>query len=164
MSNRQLGLVAPHVRIMARAFDVRHLYLLRKAGVDVALREVFSSSLELAVEALKSLGLHPFKVEKMARAFRKHDEAGLEERFGAWDENPDIVRNRAFLRMVREHHDALAEVMATDRLQLHDRSERGWTPPPKGYTSKLDGDSESEARPGRRVHEGSKSEGEQPAS
>jgi monovalent cation:proton antiporter-2 (CPA2) family protein len=127
----------PKVKILARAFDVKHLYQLRKAGVDVALREVFSSSLELGMAALKLLGLHPFKVEKMAREFRKHDAEGLELRYATWDDNPDIAQNPSFLKMVREHREALVDVMSADRLQLHDRTERGWTPPPKGYRKRL---------------------------
>jgi hypothetical protein len=123
----------PRLKILARAFDINHLYLLKKAGADLAVREMFASSLELGAEALKTLGMHPFKVRKMARAFRRHDEAGLNQRYELWDENPDIARNKAFLARVIEHAETLKEVMETDRLQLHDRTERGWTPPPKGY-------------------------------
>ena len=53
----------PRVKILARAFDVNHLYLLRKAGVDLAVREMFDGSLALGTEALKTLGMHPFVVE-----------------------------------------------------------------------------------------------------
>jgi CPA2 family monovalent cation:H+ antiporter-2 len=127
----------PRVKILARAFDVNHLYLLEKAGVDLAIREVFDGSLRLGMEALKALGMHPFKVEKMGHAFRRHDQAGLDQLYELWDENPDIARNRAFLARAREHGETLKEMMEADRLQLHDRSERGWTPPPKGYTKGL---------------------------
>ncbi len=119
----------PAVRILARAFDVNHLYLLREAGADVALREVFDTSLRLGAEALKQLGMHPFKVEKMARAFRRHDEAGLDQLYELWDEHPDIARNRAFLARAREHRETLAHLMETDRLQRHNLTERAWTPP-----------------------------------
>jgi voltage-gated potassium channel Kch len=47
----------PQVRILARAFDVGHLYLLRKAGADLAVREAFEASLETGVAALEALGL-----------------------------------------------------------------------------------------------------------
>ena len=105
--------------------------------LDLAVREVFDASLELGAEALKTLGLHPFKVEKMARAFRRHDETGLDQLYHLWDENPDIARNRAFLSRAKEHGESLKEMMEADRLQLHDRSERGWTPPPKDYIKDL---------------------------
>jgi monovalent cation:proton antiporter-2 (CPA2) family protein len=127
----------PQVKILARAFDVNHLYLLKQAGVDIAVRETFDSALGLGAEALKVLGHHPFRVEKMARAFRLHDEEGLEQMYELWDENPDFSRNRALLARAREHGASLKEAMTSDRLQLHDRSERGWTPPPKGYADEL---------------------------
>ena len=127
----------PQVKILARAFDVNHLYLLNKAGVDLAVREMFDGSLELGKEALKTLGMHPFKVEKMSRAFRRHDHAGLDNLYELWDENTAMSRNRAYLARAREHGATLKEMMETDRLQLHDRTERGWTPPPKDYAEKL---------------------------
>lgn len=34
----------------------------------------------------------------------------------------------------------LKDLMEADRMQLHDRSERGWTPPPKHYADKLGDD------------------------
>jgi voltage-gated potassium channel Kch len=124
----------PHVKILARAFDINHLYLLKKAGVDVAIREMFNSSLELGAEALKALGMHPFRVRKMADAFRRHDLEGLAKRYDLWDENPDISSNRAFMASARAHGETLRDLMSKDRSQFHDRTERGWTPPPRNYT------------------------------
>jgi voltage-gated potassium channel Kch len=127
----------PQVKVLARAFDVNHLYLLRKAGADLSVRELFDASLALGTEALKELGVHPFKVRKMAQAFRRHDRDGLDELYGLWDENPDISRNRAFIARAKAHRETLSDMMEMDRLQLHDRTERGWTPPPKGYTNDM---------------------------
>ena len=133
----------PDVKIIARAYDVNHLYLLKQAGADLAVREVFDSSLKVGIEALKSLGMHPFKVEKMARVFRKHDQDGLDKLYDLWDENPDISANRAFLATAKAHGETLGEMMEFDRSHLHDRTERGWTPPPRHYTDQLtDSDNE----------------------
>ena len=128
----------PHVKILARAYDQNHLYLLKKAGADVVVREMFNASLELGAETLKALGTHPFRVHKMAQAFREHDEAGLEQRYELWDKNPDIAQNKAFLARAREHGERLQESMEADRIQFHDRSDRGWTPPPKDYADKFE--------------------------
>ena len=114
----------PRVKIIARAFDVNHLYLLKKAGVDLAIREVFDASLELGAEVLKMLGVDPQKVEEMARTFRQHDEVGLDKLYDLWDENPDIARNRAFIARAKEHGETLKEMMTTDQLLLHDRTDR----------------------------------------
>ena len=124
----------PQVKVLARAYDQNHMYLLKKAGADVALREMFGSSLELGTEVLKALGMHPFRVHKMSQAFREHDEAGIEQRYELWDENPDMASNKAFMARAREHGERLQELMESDRIEFHDRSERGWTPPPRHYT------------------------------
>ena len=130
----------PHVKIFARAFDQNHMYLLKKAGADVTVREMFNSSLELGAEVLKALGMHPFRVHKMSQAFREHDEAGIEQRYELWDENPDFASNKAFLARAREHGERLQEMMESDHIQFHDRSERGWTPPPKDYLDHIEDD------------------------
>jgi len=130
---RRVRHLYPQVKIFARAFDVNHLYLLKNAGADLAVREVFEGSVTIGAEALKDLGTHPFKVEKMVRAFRRHDAAGLEHLYELWDENPDIAGNRAYLSRAREHAETLQAMMEADRSQLHDRTERAWTPPPKDY-------------------------------
>lgn len=128
----------PEVTILARAYDVRHLYLLKKAGVDVAVREMFEGSLETGRETLRAIGVHPFKVEKLSRAFKKHDVTGLEKLYELWDEETDIAKNRAYLAGASEHGESLKQLMETDRMAFHDRSERGWTPPPKGYASQFE--------------------------
>jgi monovalent cation:proton antiporter-2 (CPA2) family protein len=127
----------PQVTTLARAFDVNHLYLLNKAGADIAVRELFDASLVIGKETLKAVGMHPFKVEKMSQAFRRHDFAGLDSLYELWDENTAMSSNKAYLARAREHGATLKDLMETDRLQLHDRSERGWTPPPKGYADQF---------------------------
>ena len=127
----------PQVKTLARAFDVNHLYLLNKAGADIAVRELFDASVELGKEALIAVGMHPFKVHKMSQAFRRHDQAGLDSLYELWDVDTAMSSNKAYLARAREHRATLKDLMETDRLQLHDRSERGWTPPPKHYAEKL---------------------------
>jgi monovalent cation:proton antiporter-2 (CPA2) family protein len=130
----------PEVQVLARAYDQNHHYLLHQAGADVIERELFHSSLALGGEAMKRLGMHPFRVRNMLHAFRRHDRAGMEQRYALWDENPDMASNKAFLASAREHGERLAESMESDRIEFHDRSERGWTPPPKDYTDHIDED------------------------
>ncbi|MES9993834.1 MAG: monovalent cation:proton antiporter-2 (CPA2) family protein [Candidatus Thiodiazotropha sp.] len=128
----------PQVKTLARAYDVRHLYLLRKAGVDIAVREMFEGSMEAGKAILKAVGMHPFKVEKLSQAFRRHDQAGVDKLYEFWDVDTDIGRNRAYLAGASEHRESLKKLMETDRVQLHDRTDRGWTPPPKGYAEKIE--------------------------
>ena len=128
----------PEVQVLARAYDQNHHYLLHQAGADVIERELFHSSLALGGEAMKRLGMHPFRVRNMLHAFRRHDRAGMEQRYALWDANPDMASNKAFLASAREHGERLAESMEADRIEFHDRSERGWTPPPKDYTDEIE--------------------------
>lgn len=119
----------PQVTILARAFDVRQLYLLNKAGADFVLRELFDASLNLGMRALIELGAHPYKVRKMAQAFIDHDLQGIEQLNEVWDQNIDFTRNSAYLRQFIEHSETLSERIMTDSLQNHDRGEDSWTPP-----------------------------------
>ncbi len=128
----------PGLCVVARAFDMDHLYLLRTAGADVAVREVFAASLEVGAATLRALGQHPFAVEQLKRAFRRHDEDTLEQLYELWDEDVELAKNRAMLERVRARTAAELDLSADDRTGLHDRSERGWTPPPRGYPVKGD--------------------------
>jgi len=130
----------PQVRILARAYDVGHMYLLKNAGANLVVREVYDGSLSLGAAALRRLGFHPYKVERMIRAFRRHQSDGLAGMYELWDEDPDIARNLALQAHIRAHVGTLQDALNFDRRQLHDRSERGWTPPPKDFTRELDDD------------------------
>ena len=127
----------PLLRILARAYDVDHYYLLQKAGADVIIRELFDGSLQVGAAAFRALGVHPYKAERLMRAFRRHDEETLAQLCGIWDENTELAKNHALLERVRARTESEQRIMSADRSHLHDRTERGWTPPPKGYTDEL---------------------------
>ncbi len=103
----------PQVRILARAYDVGHMYVLKKARADLAVREVYAGSLSLGAAALRRLGFHPYKVERMTRAFRRHQSEGLDGMYDLWDQDPDIARNLP-----------LQDALNANRRDLHDRTER----------------------------------------
>lgn len=117
-----------HCKIIARAIDRHHVYELEEAGADHVVRELFESSLEAAQEALVALGMHPYLAERKARAFRKHDYAGLDALREAWLAE-GIDHN--YINTARTHAEALEQVMQGEADQRHDTTSRGWTPPPK---------------------------------
>ena len=127
----------PELTIAARAFDVNHLYLLKQAGVDIAVREMFDGSVEVGKAVLNSLGMHPFKVEKMSRAFRQHDGIGIDKLYAMWNEETGTGGSKAYLATAREHGESLKSFLETDRMESHDSLDRGWTPPPKGYAETI---------------------------
>lgn len=64
----------PHLKIMARAFDVMHFHELHALGVDYIEREMFQGSLNLGKQALKELGMPAYLAEHKAKIFANHDE------------------------------------------------------------------------------------------
>lgn len=119
----------PHVRILARANDRHHLYELENAGAHVVERELFEGAMSLGKAALVELGAHPFKAETKARAFRSHDRGTVDTLRIKWNEGG--VGND-YIEAMRRRSEDLYEIMQSDRSERHDRSDRGWTPPPKG--------------------------------
>ncbi|MFC3612814.1 monovalent cation:proton antiporter-2 (CPA2) family protein [Lutimaribacter marinistellae] len=119
----------PHVRIHARAHDRHHVYELENAGAHLAQRETFEAALAMGRDALVEMGYHPFRAETARRKFRAHDFQSLNNLRDAW--NAEGV-SRNYVDTMRAHQQTLFDLMSTDRAENHDRSERGWTPPPRG--------------------------------
>ncbi|WP_300545535.1 monovalent cation:proton antiporter-2 (CPA2) family protein [Maricaulis sp.] len=85
----------PRVHIIARAASREHVYQLRAAGADSAIRELFGSSLEAATQSLQVLGESRGRAEKKAAAFARHDEESLRQLFEVWDGEIDVFDNEA---------------------------------------------------------------------
>ncbi len=122
----------PQVMIHARAHDRHHVYELENAGAHHAVRETFEASLAMGRDALVALGHHPFRAESARRTFRAHDEASVDALRATW--NAGGV-SKSYIDAMRVYSDTLFDLMKADRSDRHDRSERGWTPPPKGDAS-----------------------------
>ncbi len=122
----------PHVKIVARAYDRIHTYQLYAAGARDIVRETFDSSVRAARYALIALGHHPFEVERAARVYTKQDRTNLADLASLWDPELAPTENEAYMARAREINDDLNAAMRGMRTAFHDRSERGWTPPPKG--------------------------------
>ena len=143
--NRALDMVThvkefhSHVKVLARAFDRTHGYKLTEAGADIVVSETFYSALELGGEALKALDLHPFKVEQMKSVFRKTDQQTRNTVYNEWlqgDINNRYSKN--FIALFSEIEKHLANELKRSRIDGHDNSETGWTPPPKTYLDETD--------------------------
>lgn len=64
----------PHLKVLARAYDVLHYHELVELGADHIEREVFQGSLNLGKKALQELGIPAFNAERKASLFARHDE------------------------------------------------------------------------------------------
>ncbi len=131
----------PHVRVLARAFDRGHDYRLQEAGADYIVRETFSAALDLGTRALRELGVHPFRAGHLRSTFESAERDVREALYAAWQQRPDGERlGRDHQELFMQLDAAMADAMQRDRDDRHSRAERGWTPPPKGYTNDFEGE------------------------
>jgi voltage-gated potassium channel Kch len=136
---RHLKHAHPELHVLARAYDRGHHYALRDAGADYIVNETYHSALVLGAEALKTLGFHPFRAEKLRVAFDQQEHEGRESLYEAWRAKSEGERyGTGYQELYIQLEEALSGIMQTDRDDRHSRSERGWMPPPKGYSDALD--------------------------
>jgi glutathione-regulated potassium-efflux system ancillary protein KefC len=69
----------PQLRVLARARDRVHYYELRRAGVERVYREMFAASYEMGIDALRAVGVRAHTAHRLARQWRDHDAAAIEE-------------------------------------------------------------------------------------
>lgn len=129
----------PHLKILARAFDRGHGYRLRQAGADIIESETYHSALEIGSAALRGLGHHPFFVEQQKTTFKRLESALSEGLYDAWNKESESGErfDNNYVKLFMELEERIKSEMAFDRSDNHSRTERGWTPPPKGYADKL---------------------------
>ncbi len=120
----------PHAKIIARAIDRHHIYELEQLGAHYIEREMFEASLKVGKQALIELGTHPYQVEQKARMFIKHDLKSLAAGRSQWSEEGV---SKQYTDVMRAHTEELYEIMASDKEELFDKTEKGWVPPPKEY-------------------------------
>ncbi|GIU35981.1 potassium transporter [Shewanella colwelliana] len=131
----------PRVKVLARAFDRGHAYILHSAGADHIQKETFHSSIELGVDALKCLGFHPFQVEQQKNTFKRIELRSSKILYQAWCDDSSGERfDNNYRKLFIELEETIKAAMLKDRSDKHATSERGWTPPPKGYDEVLDHD------------------------
>jgi voltage-gated potassium channel Kch len=99
----------PHLKILARAYDRRHVYELMARNVDGFERETFEGALRLGAQALRALGRHAHQAERAAGLFRRHDERQLHEMAQHWGEDFDAYR-----AAVNARRDMLEEALRRD--------------------------------------------------
>ncbi|KHA59449.1 potassium transporter [Vibrio variabilis] len=129
----------PHVKVLARAFDRGHGYLLRQAGADVIELETYHSALELGAHAMRGLGHHPFFVEQQKAAYQRVENRKSDSLYQAWEEDSSGERfDNNYRKLFMHLEEQIKLEMTRDRSDKHAADERGWTPPPKGYADDLD--------------------------
>ena len=129
----------PNIKIIARAFDRGHSYLLRQAGADIIESETYHSALELGVYAMQALGHHPFFVEQQKAAYKNVEEQKSDLLYQAWIDDSEGERfDNNYIKLFMQLEEHITDAMGKDKRGIHSLCEREWTPPPKGYVDDLE--------------------------
>lgn len=135
----------PHIKVLARAFDRGHSFLLRQAGADYVEHETYLSALEIGGCTMKALGLHPFYIEQQKARYKRIEIQKSNTLYQAWLDGSDNIRfDNNYRRLFMMLEDMLAQEMKKDRYNKLARNERGWTPPPKGYDDDIENENKHE--------------------
>lgn len=119
----------PRVVIIARAYDRIHHYRLLSAGANHIVRELFGSSVEAAGLALRTLGIHPYEVEKRKNTFVQQDLAGLARMASLLDDEKRVPDNDRFIAGFNDIGRVIQEAMLGRRAKYDEIVSRGWNPP-----------------------------------
>ncbi len=83
----------PQLKIMARARNRRHAYLLMDRGVDGLVRDTFYSSLKMAEDSLMALGITAEDAARSVALFREHDERNLLETHAIYRDEKQLIQS-----------------------------------------------------------------------
>ncbi|MCA8978381.1 MAG: potassium transporter, partial [Planctomycetes bacterium] len=110
----------PDLRIFARACSRNHAYELLDAGVEHVYQETLDSSLELSVEALRTLGVRGYRARRASRRFRRKEEQDLREL------NAMRHDRQAYISLARERIRQIEAVMKKDLDERPQPSDDAW--------------------------------------
>ncbi len=84
----------PHLYVLARARNRRHVHLLMDAGVKEIVRETFFSSLRLTELLLERLDVPAIQAERAIALFREHDERNLIETHAIAQDEQKLIQTQ----------------------------------------------------------------------
>jgi monovalent cation:proton antiporter-2 (CPA2) family protein len=99
----------PQLAILARARNRWYAHLLLDRQIDGLVRETFYSSLQLAKQALVTLGIEEVSAEHAIMLFREHDEKNLLETHAIYRDEQQLIQSQ------QQAADELARLFEADR-------------------------------------------------
>jgi glutathione-regulated potassium-efflux system ancillary protein KefC/glutathione-regulated potassium-efflux system protein KefB len=81
----------PHLKVVARARNRQHVFRLMDLGIDIAWRETFGTSLEMAEATLVALGTSRDNAATQVRRFRAHDEETLRQQASVKEDEEKLI-------------------------------------------------------------------------
>jgi len=103
----------PNLRIIARAHDMRHMFELRDAGVEIIERETFQSALALGRATLAAVGADADRAARAVQSFAEHDDEVLAKLYAVHKSDPD-----AHLSVSNELRDQFARTLSEDEAAI----------------------------------------------
>ncbi len=110
----------PNLTLHVRVYDRAHAYEVMKEGVDNVYREVFGSSMDLAKDALITLGKHPHEAQRAIRYFRTFDERMLRKSAQHADDQNKLID------LAKQSRAEIARVFALDRGEEKPKGDTAW--------------------------------------
>jgi len=111
----------PHVKILARAKDIFHVFEYFKLDVRTVQREMFESASELGAKALVELGFTRYEAYRATRTFNHHEELVTSELYKHWLED-----HQKFMRETQRFREQVSETLQAEKnYSIHD-SECAW--------------------------------------
>jgi glutathione-regulated potassium-efflux system ancillary protein KefC len=104
----------PHLKIIARARNLTHVYELKSRGVELIERETFESALLMGQWALEQMGVPAQTAERARLKFREHNLGTIEAI------QPYYQDEKAMISMAQAAREELARSFEQDRLRLGD--------------------------------------------
>jgi voltage-gated potassium channel Kch len=83
----------PHLKIIARAHNRRHVHALMDLGIEHIFRETLLSSLTMSQRVLTNLGFEKDEVERVGAAFRARDTRLLREQHAIHDSEERLIQS-----------------------------------------------------------------------
>ncbi len=112
----------PHLRIVARAWDMIHLFDLMDHGVNRIYRETFDAALAMGQEVMRELGYGAYEARRAAHRFVAHDLETISRLFAVRDKG--LAERISVSTQAREE---LEKLMESDEESLLAQREAGWS-------------------------------------
>ena len=107
----------PRLQLIARAYDMRHMFELRDLGVEMLERETWLAAIKLGETALSVVTQDPARASRAAQAFAEHDHVVQAKLYAVHKDEPD-----AHVTVSNELRDQLARSLAEDEAAVKARA------------------------------------------
>ena len=107
----------PRLQLIARAYDMRHMFELRDLGVEMLERETWLAAIKLGETALAVVTQDPARASRAAQAFAEHDHVVQAKLYAVHKDEPD-----AHVTVSNELRDQLARSLAEDEAAVKSRA------------------------------------------